>query len=379
MGGSQSYHEPPWSLEDARVARPLSTELREKLLGLDYRVRKCLGRYGQEEDDRRDADGDDEDEQREGENHICVGYHTEGVPESLDKVRIVAAKFTIDLDDLKRRCERRITHCRSTAHSVILDPPVVELPAGTPSIPRVKVEVCFAIAEVVPTQRLYRKASVGNDGMHTLGVNLLITASACDAVDDSRVEQDSVGGTDDECSDDGSGTDDDMTEAWHVPVVVGFAASEAFDGRVDAESENGQERRWWGQKEHSRQQATVPLSRRVLHPRGPFAPNINEGRSILDLNLCVPKKLDIDALWKAEGCSRSSAQALWAAFSRCYPRAAVATPLGRRRHSSRSPGTPLETVSSCRDVVKIIAAFTLEPSQYTFEADIHFGLGICNF
>ena len=30
-----------------------------------------------------------------------------------------------------------------------------------------------------------------------------------------------------------------------MPIVVGFAASSAFEGRVDAESENGQVKRWW--------------------------------------------------------------------------------------------------------------------------------------
>lgn len=409
MGSSQSYREPFWPVEDAQVARPLSTELREKLLGLDYRVRKGLGRYDQEVDDNEGELGEDENEndedENEGKNRLCVSYHTEGVPESLDKLRIVGARFTIDLDDLKRAWRRRRhTRCRSTIHSVILDPPVVELPAGTRSIPRVKVSVCFSIAQVASTHRLYRKASVGAGGIHTLGVNLLIAASVCDGVSDRRVDQafsDDGDGTDDECSDedsiggssDGIAEDpdladehcesedlaDDDREAWHVPIVVGFAASAAFEGRVDAESENGQVKRWWDEKEHRRQQATVPLCRRVLHPRGPFAQHVCDGTSILDLQLCVPTKLDIDALWKAEGCSRSSAQALWATFSRCLPRAAVATPLGRRRHASRAPGTPLERVSSCRDVVKIIAAFTLEPSQYTFVADIHFGLGLCNF
>lgn len=406
MGSSQSYREPLWPVEDAQVARPLSTELREKLIGLDYRVRKGLGRYDQDADDCRAEDEYDEDE-NEGESRLCVSYHKEGVPESLDKLRIVGARFTIDLDDLKRAWRRRrLTRCRSTIHSVILEPPVVELPAGTRSIPRVKVSFCFSIAKVASTHRLYRKASVGTGGIHTLGVNLLMVASVCDGVSDSRVDQafsDAGDGTDDECSDEDSigGSSDGITEvedpdladegcesedladddreAWHVPIVVGFAASAAFEGRVDAEIENGQVKRWWDEKEHCRQQATVPLSRRVLHPCGPFAQHVCEGRSILDLQLCVPKKLDIDALWKAEGCSRSSAQALWATFGRCLPRAAVATPLGRRRHASRAPGTPLDKVSSCRDVVKIIADFTLEPSQYTFAADIHFGLGLCNF
>lgn len=396
MGSSQSYREPLWAAEDAQAARPLATELREKLLGLDFRVRKGLGRYDQDADENREYHEDGNGDGEEDESRLCVGYHTEGVPGSLDKLRIAGARFTIDLDDLKRaRRKRRLASCRSTIHSVILDSPAVELPAGTRSIPRVKVSVCFSVASVASTQRLYRKTSVGIGGIHTLGVDLLMAASLCNGVSDSRVDQafpDDGSGTDDDCKDsmggslDGIAEDcesedlaDDDPEAWHVPVVVGFAASEAFEGLIDAESENGLAKRWWDEKEHRRQQATVPLSKRVLHPRGPFARHVCEGRSVLDLQLCVPKKLDIDALWKAEGCSRSSAQALWATFSRCAPRAAVATPLGRRRHASRAPETPLEKVSACRDVVNIIAAFTLEPSQYTFVADVHFGLGLCNF
>lgn len=400
-------------MEDVQGARSLPIELREKLLGLDYRVRKCLGRYGQHADDCRD----DDDEEDEGGNQCCVSYHKEGIPESLDKLRIVGASFTFDIDDLKRaRRKRRLTQCQSTVHSVILDPPVVELSAGLKPLPRVKVLVCFSIAKVASTHRLYRKAPVGMHGVHTLGVNLLLKAFVCDEYGVSAGREDQTfsdagddtdeacsnldsddGRVDDACSDDGGESDDGRCnldfsdedcdaealagkdDAWHVPTVVGFAASQAFDGQIDAENENGQVKRWWDQKEHSRQRATVPLSSRLVHPRGPFARQVGEGRSILDLQRCVPKKLNLDALWKAEGCSRSSAQELWALFSPSLPKAAVATPLGRRRHASHAPRTSLEKVSTCSDVVKIIAAFTLEPRKYTFDADIHFGLGLCNF
>lgn len=382
MGGSQSYHEPPWTTEDARSARPLPIELREKLVGLDYRVRKCLGRLCQDEDERR------ADMAAEVESQFCVGYHNQGVPESLDRLCMIGAKFTVDLDDLERaRRNRHPTDCHSSAHSVILEPPVVELPAGSPDrLPRVRVSAWFSIAEVAPTRRLRAKAPVGAAGVRALGVELLMEASPCgdgvcgggtESIDGCSDRLANVVGCDlsDEVSEsEGKGEISTRVESdtWDVPVVVGFAASPAFAEGVHAEFEDGAPKRWWNELELRRQRATVPLSGQVLRPRGPFAQHVCEGGSILDLRRCTLAAPDTSALWKAQGCSRGSARAVWALFGGlCRP--------GSRSRTTCAPAAAAERVRSCPDVAKIIASFTLEPTRYAFEADIHFGLGLSNF
>lgn len=170
----------------------------------------------------------------------------------------------------------------------------------------------------------------------------------------------------------------EFDEVWHAPTMVGFATSPAFVGNIDAEIEDGKASRWWNEKESLRQQASVPLSKELLHPGGPFAKHVCGGGAVLDLRRCQAKKLDITALWKAAGCSYRSAQSLWALFSHRSLSTKIVTPF-RRTRVLHSLTTALERVSMCPDLVVIIAAFTLEPAQYTFEADIYFGIGLCNF
>jgi len=84
--GQATMHMAPWSLEDA--GRELSQAQREKLQGLDYRIRKGLGRL---ENDLADAD-----QLRPGQKHVVL-FHKEGVPESLDALRVEGARFKLDL------------------------------------------------------------------------------------------------------------------------------------------------------------------------------------------------------------------------------------------------------------------------------------------
>eukprot|EP00928_Gymnodinium_smaydae_P018109 TRINITY_DN16890_c0_g1_i1.p1 TRINITY_DN16890_c0_g1~~TRINITY_DN16890_c0_g1_i1.p1 ORF type:complete len:402 (+),score=72.62 TRINITY_DN16890_c0_g1_i1:71-1207(+) len=378
MDTSQIYLEPSWGLEDSRAARFLDIELREKLLGLDYRLRKSLGKYIQEKDDLRD---DEEESMMDVGGEIAVAYHAEGVAESVDKLRVAAARFTIDLDEIESaRRKKRLNHCRSSIRSFTLDPPAVELPRGTTSIPPVKVSFRFEVTKVAPTHRLGRKAPVGVHGVHALGVALRMNISALDSSDGTCSEC-SIDGNDfdsDAASDDWSFPRSSLDEAWQVPSMVSFASSHAFVKRVDAENEDGDMKRWWNEKEHRRQYATSPLRDEVLRPCGPFDEHVRDGGSILDLRRCEAKKLDVSELWKTVGCIRRSAQALWALFGRPSCGTAIVTPL-RRSYVPRRRRSALETLSTCSDVVHIIAAFALEPAQYSFVADIYFAIGLTNF
>ena len=68
--GNRIYLEPLQTAEDARTERPLSEHLREKLIGLDYRVRKQMGRYFNAFHDGSSGDEEEDD----AANQCCVAY-----------------------------------------------------------------------------------------------------------------------------------------------------------------------------------------------------------------------------------------------------------------------------------------------------------------
>merc|ERR1712003_366266 len=106
---------------------------------------------------------------------------------------------------------------------------------------------------------------------------------------------------------------EDKSYDWHAPSCAGFAISHAFQDGVDAEVEGEDDliepKRWWNEKEHSRQGAQQPLNENVLRPVGPYADSIETGYAILDLNRCKRLPISISKLepWRAPGATRRSA------------------------------------------------------------------------
>lgn len=335
MGLSTSLLMPSWSAGAAAAAgtSSLPDARREKLLGLDYRVRKCLSRVIYECDESCD-------ESLEEFSHAVI-FHTEGEPQSLDRMRVVAAQFFFNLDDVAHQ-DGKVT----SSHSVVLAPPAVEVPASVCRVPGVELTFSFLVERFAPAARLSRKAGIGRHAsLSKLGVYLCIETDVSLA---------------------GRETDGAHTRDWSVldECVVACASSPTFSHGVDAEVEGGNTKRWWTEREHERQRAREPLSPEVVAPRRPHAHCVDEGGAVLDLRRCSAERLAapcLEAPWKVHGATRRSSCSVWALLS------------------GRSTAAPHARMRACADVVRTIASFALEPAVYKFEADIWVGLALANF
>lgn len=321
--GQATLHMAPWSLEDA--GREISQAEREKLQGLCYRVRKGLGRH---ENDLMDAD-----QLRPGQQHAVL-FHKEGVPESLDALRVEAGRFKLDL-----------TAGRTNRVCVSLTVPDVNLrsnrqhrfrphPMRGMRVPRaVDAEFWFEVDRDFYT--LWPKF-----GPNSVPLSLYMAARKCRP-----------------CN--GSGS-------WEVPCYAAYAVSDRFLHGVHAEAEcnscaETEPKRWWDSKEHSRQDAREPLNEHAVNPTGIYAQHIEDGGTVLDLDRCswLPCP-PLMCPWKASGVTFSSALALWAFLGNGGDAATGA----------------LQQVRCCPELGQAISLFLLEPNAYEFEADVFFGLAL---
>eukprot|EP00747_Dinoflagellata_sp_TGD_P045760 gnl/TRDRNA2_/TRDRNA2_144028_c0_seq1.p1 gnl/TRDRNA2_/TRDRNA2_144028_c0~~gnl/TRDRNA2_/TRDRNA2_144028_c0_seq1.p1 ORF type:complete len:350 (-),score=46.93 gnl/TRDRNA2_/TRDRNA2_144028_c0_seq1:193-1242(-) len=349
MGSAASYHEPEAAV---RHSETLARPLREKLLALDYRVRKLLDRHANDRSD--DEEGDDTHSR-----HV-VAYHNEGVPESLS--RMLNVLFTVNIDDVNRASKDGW----SNTHSLTLEPPAVQLPDEAGDIPRVRVGFFFSVKGVVPSCRIISKQTIGSKGLRSLAVSLQMRVETHEEGEEDLHDLEQVG-------------------QWEASGCTAFATSPAFLDGVDAEAEGEghliEPKRWWNEKEHRRQQAQEQLNYKVLHPEGPCAKHINRGCTILDLCRCerLPTDASKSEPWWAPGASRSSTESVWGLLGE-RPKQQFATPFGRRCLpvvSRTSSG--LDKVKACQEIACNIAAFVLEPVRYQFQANVYFGVGLANF
>lgn len=386
MGVNASLQEPPRSVARDKT---IPASLREKLLGLDYRVRKLLGRYDRDASDRLDDQSDNEDD---GKHHAAI-YHNQRVPESLFRMRVAPTGFRINLDavrktlEVKNECgngdecgndewtpvgsddggssddeneshvgsddsgssDDKNEYRQSTTHAVILEPPAVQIPLDGGKIPPVKVTFGFSVEKVILTKRISTKSGALNGGTK-LSVQLQM-----------QVETDN-------------------TSQWHAPGCAAFARSTSFyvDAEAEGEGHLVEPKRWWDEGEHRRQGSRQPLDKKVLRPIQRYADVVESGHTILDLQNCRPvpiQNLNKFEPWRVAGASRRSAESVWALLG--GSRRGFATPFGRRRLARREGH--LEKVMSCQDVAHKIAEFVLEAVEYEFEAEIFFGIGLANY
>mmetsp|Transcript_68764 Transcript_68764/g.174733 ORF Transcript_68764/g.174733 Transcript_68764/m.174733 type:complete len:354 (+) Transcript_68764:47-1108(+) len=344
MGQVGTLHAPDWTAADESSARALPDALMDKLRGLCYRVRKGVARNAEAIEYEVPSDSDDEDDEswRRPAWHSLM-YHAEGIPESLDRLR-VAAKFSINLEDG--------VGATSSVHRLVLAPPTLTtaalLPQSLRDVPPVAVRFSFHVVKLSPSKRLSRKAALGSPGLQRLALEL-------------RMDPDVLQRAGDRSSARGA--------AWGISCSAAFAASRAFARGIDAEVEGGLEpdpMRWWNEKEHSRQGATVALNPRVVDPSGPYAEDIEDGATVLDLRRCTnvaPRRRDGSRPWLAPLASRGSSAAVWALLA----------------GGARSAPGPLRRLCACAELNEAIADFALESLHYEFEAVIHFALTLANF
>lgn len=322
-------HQPPWSLEDAAQARELSRASKEKLKGLCYRVRKSLGRH---ENDL--ADGG---HLRAGQKHIVL-FHAEGIPESLDRLRVEGAAFKLNLSS-------------GRSNEIIVNPSVPDVSlrsTGGRGGKRQRLRPHLARG----MQRMPRRVFVNfwfevAEGW-TAGSKFVPLFLYMSANEDPR-----------QCN----------MGAWEVPSYAAYAASASFMHGIDAEAECidyaeevTQPKRWWNEKEHCRQAAEEPLNPHVVQPReGPYAEHIEQGGVLLNLEKCSTMSMPpLIHPWRARGVRFASAVALWAFLGNDEPAASGA----------------LNSVRRCVELGQRIALFLLEPDTFEFTADVFYSLAL---
>lgn len=266
--------------------------------------------------------------------HHSVLFHSENVPHSLDRLHISGARFSINLENG--------LGAESSVHTLVLDPPCfTSLPDGLTPLPKVELRFWFTASNSVPSSRVSRKVPIGGcRGLQTVALDLCMDARTL--------------------SEDG----DQESDAWHVSCHTAFASSSAFEHGIDAETEDGAAARWWNEKEHSRQEASTPGNPYALEPHGRYAPDIEEGSTILNLERCVRTSPCCRGdPWTAPSATRRSTQTLWAIF-------------GGGRHAASGP---LRQLRTCSDLGHIVAGFALESIEFEFCADIYFALSLSNW
>jgi len=326
--GEVVMHELPWSEEDADGARELPQAEREKLKGLDYRVRKTLAHY-------RDV-LIDTDNCKFGQRHV-VFLHKQDAPESLDRLRLEAGRFMLNLS---KRCSDEIVVRRNV--------PDVHFRRTFRGGPRGRFRPhpfrdMQRMPGIVEAKFWFEIGDTWHDGSDFVPLFLYMSAQTCPR---QSIMGRNNGG------------------AWEVPGFAAYARSASFVDGVDAEVEGcvaSEPKRWWCEREHARQGAQHPLNERVVNPSGPHADVIAEGGVVLDLKKCstVPR-LPLMHPWKACGVTHSSARALWAFLG----------------NGSNAAIGALQSVRCCPELGQQIAAFVLEPDAFEFEADVMFGLAL---